>query len=135
MTTVMDEKSTTSTSDAYQTNTIGKDPAPRLDGKNLHLEIQVSDTGATVPCLEEEHVGSHANRMVTFRADRDCTLVFGNNEVFGKTEEVLLANALKEIPVVVEMSKKKEVRTDCQVAPPGRKAATQHNSPPKIVVP
>jgi hypothetical protein len=129
MMTVIDVKKTASTSATYQTNTESKDPAPR----NLHLEIVVGPTEATVRCSKEEHVGSHANRMVTIRADRDCTLEFDNEKVFGKKEEVLLANTPKHIAVTAGMSDK--VWTYCQVRPTGRIAATQHNSPPKIVVP
>jgi len=63
-------------------------PAPRPDGKNLLIKIEVG-TG-TFHCLPEEHVGTHKNRFVTFQPDASCTLYFTNIAVFQMTDKRLV---------------------------------------------
>lgn len=58
--------------------------APRPDGKNLWVDIDVNLTQLTAlfHCCTQEHVGDHSKRTVTFRADHDCVLQFTKRSVF-----------------------------------------------------
>jgi hypothetical protein len=60
-------------------------PAPRPDGKNLWIDIDINPTKSTalIHSQQEETVGTHKARKVTFRADYDCVIVFSNEAVFG----------------------------------------------------
>ena len=60
-------------------------PAPRPDGKNLWIDIDINPTKSTalIHSQQEESVGTHKARKVTFRADYDCLIVFSNEAVFG----------------------------------------------------
>lgn len=60
-------------------------PAPRPDGKNLWIDIDINPTKSTalIHSQDEESVGKHKARKVTFRADYDCVIVFSNEAVFG----------------------------------------------------
>ncbi len=108
--------------------------------KNLHLEIEVGDDVAHVYCQEEEHVGKHRNRKVTFRADRDCTLEFPDgDQVFEHKEKMLRLKRGIEEKLLIEdnVERNGEVSTLCMVRPidDTRVPPTEHRSPPRIVVP
>jgi len=62
-------------------------PAPRPDGKNLLIKIEVGADQAQFDCLQQEHAGAHKQRHVLFEANKDCWLIFTNKSVF--TEEYL----------------------------------------------
>ena len=57
-------------------------PAPRHDGKNLLIKIDIGSDEATFHCLEPEHVGTHKKRHVLFCADQHCWLIFSNSALF-----------------------------------------------------
>lgn len=59
-------------------------PGPRPDGLNLWVDIEINldNRTALFHCMDKEVVGSHRNRMVTFRADHTCRLNFTNVAVF-----------------------------------------------------
>ena len=61
-------------------------PAPKPDGKNLWIDIDInlSKSTALIHSQQEESVGMHKQRTVTFRADHDCMLKFSNPVVFNK---------------------------------------------------
>ena len=61
-------------------------PAPKPDGKNLWIDIDInlSKSTALIHSQQEESVGLHKQRTVTFRADHDCSLKFSNPAVFNK---------------------------------------------------
>jgi hypothetical protein len=61
-------------------------PAPKPDGKNLWIDIDInlSKSTALIHSQQEESVGTHKQRTVTFRADHDCLLKFGNPTMFHK---------------------------------------------------
>ena len=64
--------------------TFSNSPAPRPDGENMWVDIDVDLTRLTAlfHCCAEEHVGDHSRRTVTFRADHDCVLRFTQRSVF-----------------------------------------------------
>jgi hypothetical protein len=66
-------------------------PAPRPDGKNLWIDIDINLTKSTalIHSQQEESVGMHKQRTVTFRADHDCWLKFSNPTVFNKGSKPL----------------------------------------------
>lgn len=56
--------------------------APRHDGKNLLIKIDVGFDKAIVHSQTPEHVGTHKERHVLFCADKHCWLIFSKSEVF-----------------------------------------------------
>ena len=76
--------------------------APRPDGKNLWIDIDINGSKSTalMHCQAEEHVGAHTPRMVTFRADQDCVLFFSNPAFFGRDFEPLKAYAQDTLQVI-----------------------------------
>jgi hypothetical protein len=76
-------------------------PAPRPDGKNLWIDIDVnlSKWTALVHSCEEESAGAHKERTVTFRADHDCHLRFTNRDVFGRESVKLIAYTQVILPI------------------------------------
>lgn len=70
------------------------DAAPRPDGKNLRItiDIDLGNLTALFHCQEEESVGKHKARKVTFRATDDCLLRFSNPAVFNRESVQLTAN-------------------------------------------
>jgi len=76
-------------------------PAPRPDGKNLWIDVDVNlkKLTALFHCQPTEHVGSHSKRTVTYRADHDCVLRFSDRVVFDRDSVQLIAN--KEIALSV----------------------------------
>jgi len=57
-------------------------PAPRPDGKNLLIEIDVGPDKAVVHCQDPERVGTDKQRKVFFRASDHCWVIFTNQSVF-----------------------------------------------------
>ena len=82
------------------TTVTGK-PAPKPDGKNLWIEIDIDLKKGTAlfHCQDEEHAGSHQQRRVTFRADQDCLLTFNNQAVFDRKLAQMFAH--KEVPLSI----------------------------------
>jgi hypothetical protein len=68
-------------------------PAPKPDGRNLWIDIDInlSKSTALIHSQQEESVGTHKQRTVTFRADHDCLLKFSNPAVFNKGSIPLIA--------------------------------------------
>ncbi|MBZ5683661.1 MAG: hypothetical protein LAP86_01385 [Acidobacteriia bacterium] len=68
-------------------------PAPKPDGKNLWIDIDInlSKSTALIHSQQEESVGTHKQRTVTFRADHDCSLRFSNPAVFNRGSISLIA--------------------------------------------
>ena len=113
-------------------------PAPRPDGKNLWINIDVGTV--TFHCQEDEHVGPHKNRYVRFQPDEHCWVIFSDETVFGKKQAELF-------------SSKEDERNNQHVAdgyvgdtyytiteapitaPAGQKPGPIPQSPPRIVVP
>ena len=69
-------------------------PAPKPDGKNLWIDIDINMSKLTVliHSREEESVGTHKQRSVTFRADHECLLKFNNSAVFNLASVPLIKN-------------------------------------------
>jgi len=82
-------------------------PAPRPDGKNLWIDIDVnlSKSTALIHSQEAESVGTGRQRMVTFRADHDCLMRFSNPAVFNLGSIPLNANKQTVLPVKDEIAK------------------------------
>ena len=57
-------------------------PAPRYDGKNLLITLDVGSDNAVLHCQDPEHVGTHKQRHVLFCANEHCWLIFDNKLVF-----------------------------------------------------
>jgi len=76
-------------------------PAPKPDGKNLWIDIDVNliKYTALIHSQEEESVGTHKQRTVTFRADHDCMLSFSNKKVFDRDSVPLTAYTQVILPV------------------------------------
>jgi hypothetical protein len=75
--------------------------APTTDGKNLRIDIDI-DLGmlrALFHCQNEESVGKHKARKVTFRANHDCLLRFSNPAVFNLESVRLTTNEDKVLTV------------------------------------
>jgi hypothetical protein len=77
------------------------DAAPRPDGKNLRIEIDIDLTKLTAlfHCHDVESVGKHKARKVTFRANHDCLIRFSNPAVFNLESVQLTANRDKVLTV------------------------------------
>jgi hypothetical protein len=86
--------------------------APRHDGKNLFIQIDVRLDDAVLYCQEPEHVGTHIQRHVLFCANKHCWLIFTNKSVF--IEEYLELTKGEEVPAHVADSTK-DVGTDCVI--------------------
>lgn len=79
-------------------DTDGAAPAP---GGNLRIVIDI-DLGtltASFHCRDEESVGKHKARKVTFRANHDCLLKFSNPAVFDRESVQLTENKDKVLNV------------------------------------
>lgn len=76
-------------------------PAPRPDGKNLWIDIDVNLTKLTAlfHCQAPEHVGGHSERKVTYRADHDCVLGFTGRALFNRDYVQLIAHKEMVLPV------------------------------------
>ena len=71
------------------------------DGKNLRIDIDI-DLGmlrALFHCQNEENVGTHKARKVTFRANHDCLLRFSNPAVFDRESVQLTTNKYEVLNV------------------------------------
>jgi len=116
------------------------DAAPRPDGKNLLIKIEVGSDEAKFHCLRQEHVGAHKQRHVLFQADKDCWLIFTNKAVF--TEEYLELAKGESVPAWIS-DNTQGAETDCVIrvkaAKTGKvvtmKAMPAVNHGPVIVVP
>jgi hypothetical protein len=114
--------------------TIGE-AAPRPDGKNLLIKIEIDRDTARFHCQDPEHVGTHKPRKVTFLADKKCTLEFGQKSVFGKNSVQLTANKPATLEVADGVNR---VGTDFRIPDPTTivaKLAVGAMNAPKIVVP
>ena len=115
-------------------------PAPRHDGKNLLIKIDVGPDTAMFHCHAREHVGTHNERHVHFFADKHCWLIFSNKEAFSVDYLELKPKCKTPAPVLDETY---EEETECAICvePVTTKAtmsleATQYTfRPPVIVVP
>jgi hypothetical protein len=87
-------------------------PAPRHDGKNLFIQIDVRSDDAMLHCQESEHVGTHKQRHVLFCANKHCWLIFTNKSVF--TERYLELTKGEEVPAHVA-DDTHDVGTDCAI--------------------
>jgi len=79
------------------TKVLDHQPADRPDGKNLRFDIKIkpSESTARIHSREEESVGTHKKRKVTFCADHDCVIVFSNPDVFVDPEPAVSLTAHK----------------------------------------
>lgn len=82
-------------------------PAPKPDGKNLWIDIDINliKSTALIHSQQEESVGTHKQRTVTFRADHDCMLKFSNPAVFNLLSVPLSANKQTVLKVRDETKK------------------------------
>lgn len=121
----------------YDTETTGT-PAPKPDGLNLFLKIDVHNDKATIHCSPVEHAGSHHHRKLVFQADKNCNLQFSNPSIFSPPAQVPeKLSAGRKTPFFIDDSvgTNQEVTTVCSVFVDGTVPATLHESPPRIVVP
>jgi hypothetical protein len=128
------------------TRVTGK-PAPKPDEKNLWIEIDIDlkNASALFHCQLEEHVGSHKQRKVTFRADQDCLLRFTNQVPFSRELVQLYAHTEQPLSVKDEIgSARKTVETfyDIYIMTTPTESVTKTaetqpgpKKPPVIVVP
>jgi hypothetical protein len=86
--------------------------APRHDGKNLFIQIDVRSDDAKLYCQEPEHVGTHTQRHVLFCANKHCWLTFTDKSVF--IEEYLELPKGEEVPAHVADSTQ-HAKTDCVI--------------------
>ena len=116
-------------------------PAPRHDGKNLLIKIDVGPERGVVHCQEPEHVGTHKQRHVLFCANEDCWLIFTPTPVF--TDDYLELKKDEKTPAYVsDNTQKAETRFVVRVrAEQTAKVAMMVKTPPEakhgpvIVVP
>ncbi len=89
-------------------------PAPKPDGKNLWIDIDINlgKSTALIHSRQEESVGLHKQRTVTFRADHDCLLKFSNPTVFNKGSIPLIAYRQTSLEVRDEI---RQVETSYEV--------------------
>lgn len=82
-------------------------PAPKPDGKNLWIDIDInlSKSTALIHSQQEESVGMHKQRTVTFRADHDCLLKFSKPAVFNMKSIPLIAYRQTALEVKDEATK------------------------------
>jgi len=121
----------------YDTETTGNS-APRPDGKNLFLRIDVHNDRATIHCCDVEHAGKYHNREVIFKADKNCNLHFSNPSLFTPQPQVpekLTAGRETTFLIGDNVGTSGEVKTLCSVSIDGTVPAILHESPPRIVVP
>jgi hypothetical protein len=128
------------------TKTTGN-PAPRPDGKNLWIEIDIdlNQAIALFQCQDEEHVRDNSPRSVTFRADQDCLLTFTNQGVFNCGLVQLFAHQEKTLPVKDDGGKISETFYNVYTMTPAIEAVVKPTEtmkieetakrPPVIVVP
>ena len=107
------------------TTVITGEPAPRPDGENLLIKIDVGT--ATFHCRTEERVGKHKNRHVTFQVDAPCKLHFTNFAVF-QANDWPLVKGKNDLPVLDPTN---AVETSYSLDVVGKAV----DSPVKIVVP
>ena len=135
-TAVMPVSTTFASAAGYLTIITTGEAAPRPDGKNLLMKIDIDLDHATATFHGQisEHVGTHKPRKVTFRADKNCMLEFDNVAVF-QTKFVQLT-ATK--PKTLEVANTQKVETGYRIPAPtaivAKLAASVMNAP-KIVVP
>jgi hypothetical protein len=89
-----------------------KTPAPRHDGKNLFIQIDVRSDDAMLHCQEREHVGKHKPRHVLFSANEHCWVIFTDKSVF--IEEYLELTKGEEVRAHIADSTH-DVETDCVI--------------------
>jgi len=109
--------------------------APRPNGKDLFFKIEVGSDTATFHCRVPEHVGTGKQRKVTFLADKNCTLEFDNEVVFGTKAVRLVANKPEALNVADGLT---NVGTDYFVpnlTTNGAQPVAAVKNAPKIVVP
>jgi len=106
------------------------EPAPRPDGKNLFVRIVIDPETATFHCQEEEHMGNHEGRFVTFQANATCTLHFTNPDVFDMNKVDLTKNQPKPLH-----NKKRLKETGYYVTVNKAQMEIMLLGEPKIVVP
>lgn len=84
-----------------------RNPAPKPDGLNLWIDIDLNLTKSTAlfHCQEKEVVGTNPNRKVTYRADHDCRLTFTSEAVFNKPYVDLKAHKEKSLDIRNDTSK------------------------------
>ncbi len=106
--------------------------APRYDGKNLLITIDVGADEAKFHCQDPEHVGTHKQRRVMFCADKDCWLKFTANSAFA--EDYLELKKGKETPAHVS-DEVGAARTDCVIRVSAAKTAKAAKMMEAIVEP
>ena len=122
------------------TSVVNGAQAPRYDGKNLLITLDVGSDNAVLHCQDPEHVGTHKQRHVLFCANEHCWLIFENKSVF--TEDYLELEKDENTPAYVsDDTQKAETRFVVRVsAASAAKVAKIVNTPavkhgPVIVVP
>jgi phage terminase large subunit-like protein len=115
-------------------------PAPRHDGKNLLITIEVGPVNAVFHCESPEHVGNHKQRHALFCANKHCWLMFIENSAF--TEDYLELQIGEKVPAQVSNntqngSTRYVIRVGAETADPVRMATTVVDAKhgPVIVVP
>jgi hypothetical protein len=115
--------------------------APKHDGNNLLIRIDVGSEKAKFHCREQENVGDHTQRHVFFCANEHCWLIFDPPSAFiepylelVKGEEIsahVADSTLKaETGCVVRVERRKTVKSAKMT-----KTASYTMRPPVIVVP
>ncbi len=97
----------------YDLPTVLANPAaPRYDGQNLFIQIDVHSDDALFHSQLHEHVGTHQQRHVLFCANEHCWLIFKNQSVFVETHLELMKG--EKIAAHVADSTR-DVDTECVV--------------------
>jgi len=63
---------------------VANEAAPRHDGENLFIKIDVGPDEAMFHCKQQEQAGAHSRRHVLFWANKHCWLMFTNRSVFNR---------------------------------------------------
>jgi hypothetical protein len=116
------------------------EPAPRLDGENLFIKIEVGSDEATFHCQDQEHVGTHSQRHVLFWTNKHCWLIFSNKSVFNRDylelpEGVNVAAQISDQLRAAETGYNIRVTAKTAKTAKMMKAATAAKHGPVIVVP
>ncbi len=131
--TVTPNETVTTKKTVYNTNWKRQPTEPRPERNGvLFLRIEVNPNLATIDCRAVEKVGKGKNRQVIFSSNKECKLVFDNNDpVFKKHELVFQGETSLPIDDTVVGW------THCSVDPldPSKEIPKQFQSPPKIEVP
>jgi len=119
---------------------VTSEPAPRLDGQNLFIKIEVGPDEATFHCQDLEHVGTHSQRHVLFWANKHCWLIFTNRSVFNRDylellEGVNVAAQVSDQIRAAETGYNARVTAKTAKAAKMMKAAVVPKHGPVIVVP